>query len=148
MTDPRVELRASRPAGTVLDAEPMDAREALEEARRAAPGDQRGEISTVVARWPAYLEAWAELGDRARDPVEAYACYRVAYHRGLDRLRKAGWSGSGYVRWEHPENRGFLRALAGLAMTANLLGEAHEAQRCEQFLLQLEPTWNEIGPGA
>ena len=49
-----------------------------------------------------------------RDDVEAYACFRVGYHRGLDALRGAGWKGSGLVRWAHPANRGFLRCLDGL----------------------------------
>ena len=89
------------PPETVLDPEPPDAVAALAAAREAATRDA---AAAVVARWPRFLEAWAELGDRARDDVEAYACYRVGYHRGLDRLRQSGWRGSGYVRRRHPEN--------------------------------------------
>jgi hypothetical protein len=96
-------------------------------------------VSTVVARHPRFLEGWARLGDLGRDDVEAYACYRVGYHRGLDRLRANGWRGSGYVRWSAPENRGFLRALRGLGDAAERIGEADEAERCALFLAQLEP---------
>jgi hypothetical protein len=94
-----------------------------------------------VAADPGSLAGWARLGDLGRDDVEAYAAYRVGYHRGLDRLRQSGWRGSGYVRWQHPENRGFLRALEGLRRTAGRLGEADEEQRCAQFLRQLDPSW-------
>ncbi|MGH2473643.1 MAG: DUF3151 family protein, partial [Candidatus Limnocylindrales bacterium] len=67
--------------------------------------------------------------------------YRVGYHRGLDRLRGSGWRGSGYVRWRHPQNRGFLRALDGLRASAEAIGEADEAERCAVFLRQLDPDW-------
>ena len=56
-------------------------------------------------------------------------------------LRQNGWRGSGYVRWEHPGNRGFLRSLAGLQRTAAEIGEDDEAERCAQFLRQLDPGW-------
>ena len=93
-----------------------------------------------MARWPRYLDAWARLGDLARDDVEAYACYRVGYHRGLDRLRGSGWRGSGYVRWDDEDNRGFLRcAPRASADAAARLGEDDEAARCAQFLDQLDP---------
>jgi len=85
-------------------------------------------------------------GQLARDSVEGYACARVGYHRGLDRLRQSGWRGSGYVRWEHETNRGFLRALDGLRQRAGEIGEADEEARCAEFLLQLEPGWNRIDP--
>jgi hypothetical protein len=94
----------------------------------------------VVARHPRFLDGWARLGELARDDVEAYAAYRVGYHRGLDRLRQSGWRGSGYVRWEHETNRGFLRALRGLQRQAEVIGETDEAERCAHFLHQLDPT--------
>ena len=78
---------------------------------------------------------------KARDDIEAYAYFRVGYHRGLDRLRQSGWRGTGYVRWSHEENRGFLRALAGLHASAARIGEADEEERCLQFLQQLDPSW-------
>jgi hypothetical protein len=69
----------------------------------------------------------------------------VAYHRGLDRLRQSGWRGSGYVRWRHETNQGFLRALQGLGRQAAAIGEGDEAERCAQFLDQLDP---ELSRGA
>ena len=127
---------------TVLDPEPPDAEAAIAAAlERPAPA-RRDALAAVAARWPACLDAWSRLGDAARDDVEAYAYYRVAYHRGLDRLRQAGWRGSGYVRWAHPENRGFLRALAGLGRAAAALGETAEVERTATFLRQLEPDWD------
>ena len=122
-----VHLTTQGPPGTVLDAEPADAQEALAAALARPWAERRDAISAVVARWPRYLDAWARLGDHARDDVEAYACYRVGYHRGLDRLRANGWRGSGYVRWSAPENRGFLRSLRGLARMATAIDEADEA---------------------
>jgi hypothetical protein len=132
---------SSGPPETVLGAEPADALGALEDARSGAVGDRRAAVSAVVARWPSFLDGWAQLGDLGRDAVEAYACFRVGYHRGLDRLRQEGWRGSGYVRWRHPTNRGFLRALDGLRAAANAIGERAEAERCELFLRQLDPDW-------
>jgi hypothetical protein len=135
-----VNLSPSGPPETVLDPEPAEAIAALNAAVEAGDG-ARDAVSAVVARWPRCLAAWATLGDLARDDVEAYAAYRVGYHRGLDRLRANGWRGSGYVRWTHPENRGFLRALAGLHRAAAQIGETDEEQRCATFLRQLDPSW-------
>jgi hypothetical protein len=138
---PELDLSPSGPPETVLDDEPADARDALVEALAAVPDQRRDEVSSVVARWPRFLDAWARLGELARDEVEAYAAFRVGYHRGLDRLRGSGWRGSGYVRWRHEPNRGFLRALAGLQRTAEAIGEQDEAERCALFLRQLDPDW-------
>ncbi|MGI9032353.1 MAG: DUF3151 family protein [Acidimicrobiales bacterium] len=124
---------------TVLDPEPSDALAALDAALAEADQARRDAVSAVVARWPRFLDGWARLGDLARDDVEAYACYRVGYHRGLDRLRQSGWRGSGYVRWHQPTNRGFLRALAGLRSAAGAIGEVDEEARCAEFLRQLDP---------
>ncbi len=112
----------------------------LEEAR----GD-RDRLAVVIAEDPTFLAAWAALGDAAADAatsgaVEAYAYYRVGYHRGLDALRKNGWKGSGFVRWSAEPNRGFLRCLEGLGRMAVVLGEDHEATRCGEFLRQLDPS--------
>jgi hypothetical protein len=136
-----VTLTPSGPPETVIAAEPAEARQALAEALSAADDERRAAIAAVVARWPRSLEGWAQLGDDGRDVIESYAAYRVGYHRGLDTLRANGWRGSGYVRWEHETNRGFLRALAGLQRTAAEIGEDDEAERCAHFLRQLDPAW-------
>ena len=106
----------------------------------ASPGHQkRDAVARVVASNPRFLDAWAALGDCARDTIESYMAYRVGYHRGLDALRANGWKGSGYVRWSAPTNHGFLRCVDGLARTAGMIGEDDEATRCSQFLLQCDP---------
>ena len=125
---------------TVLDREPDDALDALRAALNGAVEGRRQAVSDVCARWPQFLDAWARLGQLARDDVEAYAYFRVGYHRGLDRLRANGWRGSGYVRWADPPNRGFLRGLQGLGRAAGCIGEHDEAERCAQFLAQLDPS--------
>jgi hypothetical protein len=136
-----VNLSTSGPPETVLDPEPADALAALRDALAQPEAGRRDAVSAVVARWPRFLDAWAQLGRLARDDVEAYAAFRVGYHRGLDRLRANGWRGSGPVRWEHPENRGFLRALAGMERAAGAIGERDEEERCRLFLHQLDPAW-------
>jgi hypothetical protein len=147
VTEHPVSLTPTGPPATVLDVEPADARAALEDALAAPTGVRRDLVSGVVARWPRFLDAWARLGELGRDDVEAYACFRVGYHRGLDRLRQNGWRGSGYVRWADEPNRGFLRALAGLARAAAAIGEVDEQRRCEEFLAQLDPTWDHSSLG-
>jgi len=128
---------------TVLDEEPAEARRRLAEALALAGDDERrAGVAAVVADHPRFLDGWARLGDLARDPVEAYAAYRVGYHRGLDRLRQNGWRGSGYVRWANEANRGFLRALDGLRRMAAAIGEDDERDRCDTFLHQLDPDWD------
>jgi hypothetical protein len=146
VTDAPITLSPQGPPETVLDAESPAALEALATALAAPPGVRRDEVAAVVARWPRFLDAWARLGRLARDDVEAYACFRVGYHRGLDRLRQSGWRGSGYVRWRHESNRGFLRAVAGLREAAGSIGESDEEARCAEFLHQLEPDWDRITP--
>lgn len=141
MSDHPVSLHASGPPETILDSEPAEALDALRSAIESPEDARRAAVAEVVARWPRFLAAWASLGDLARDDVEAYAAYRVGYHRGLDRLRANGWRGSGYVRWEHETNRGFLRALDGLRRVAGVIGETDEAERCALFLRQLDPHW-------
>ncbi len=127
---------------TVLEPEPQEAVAALEHALSRPPDERRPAVAEVVARWPRFLDAWARLGQLGRDDVEAYAYFRVGYHRGLDRLRQSGWRGSGYVRWRHPTNRGFLRALTGLGRAAGAIGESDEQLRCAEFARQLDPEWD------
>jgi hypothetical protein len=99
-------------------------------------------VAEVAARHPTCLAAWATLGEltlRDGRPVEAYAYFRVGYHRGLDRIRGAGWRGDGQVPWSSEGNRGFLRSLAGLARAATAIAEQDEADRCRKFLKDLAP---------
>ena len=99
----------------------------------------------VVRSHPESPIAWATLAEQALGPtapiddVTAYAYARVGYHRSLDLLRRNGWKGHGPVPWEHEPNRGFLRALAALALAADRIGEAPEAQRCADFLRDSSP---------
>lgn len=141
MTDRPVHLTPTGPPETVLDAEPAPVLEALAEALLLPEAEQRAAVAVVVAANPRFLDGWARLGQLGRDDVERYAAFRVGYHRGLDRLRANGWRGSGYVRWTHPENRGFLRALHGLHVTAGRIGETDEEERCGFFLKQCDPSW-------
>ena len=133
---------------TILADEDADALTALAVAL-AEPDDavRRAAVSGVVARWPRFLDGWARLAELGRDPVERYAAARVGYHRGLDGLRQSGWRGSGYVRWRHPTNRGFLRAVEGLRAAAAEIGEVDEQERCELFLQQLDPDWRRRADG-
>jgi hypothetical protein len=99
----------------------------------------------VVRTHPESPIAWATLAEAALsddgiDDVTAYAYARVGYHRSLDLLRRNGWKGHGPVPWEHEPNRGFLRALAALAIAADRIGEAPEAERCKEFLRDSSPT--------
>lgn len=98
----------------------------------------------VVRRHPASPAAWAALAERARaegvDDVTVYAFARVGYHRSLDMLRRNGWKGHGPVPWEHEPNRGFLRSLGLLALSARAIGETDEWERCAAFLRDSSPT--------
>jgi hypothetical protein len=115
----------------------------------------RASLSELCASYPSFLDGWARLAEAAYsggDPVAAYACARVGYHRGLDRLRKNGWGGTGQVHWAEATNRGFLRSLYLLMAAAAAIGEDDEASRCHQFLLDLDPDdgieAGAIAPGA
>jgi hypothetical protein len=142
VTDSRpVSLTPSGPPETILPAEAPELRHQLEQAASLPQSERRPALAAAVGAHPRSSAAWAALGDCGRDDVEAYAAYRVGYHRGLDALRANGWRGSGYVRWEHPSNRGFLRSLAGLARQAAVIGEDDEAERCGHFLRQCDPSW-------
>jgi hypothetical protein len=133
---PNVNLSSGLPE-TVLPPPPVAAM-----ARIEAAGNDRAALASVAADYPRLSEAWAALGDvaaAAGDSIEAYAYFRVGYHRGLDALRQSGWRGTGYVRWDPPSNRGFLRSLEGLRRQAEVIGEQDEAVRCAEFLRQLDP---------
>ncbi len=130
-----VELPVNEPLETKVQ-EPEGSLEALND----ASSDE--DVAEVAGRFPTCLAAWSELGERALTagrPVRAYAYFRVGYHRGLDRIRQAGWRGAGRVPWSHEPNRGFLRSLRGLGAAAGAIGEGDEATRCNEFLQQLAP---------
>lgn len=139
MTQNPINLSSQGPPSTLLPEIDPAIRHELIQASLAPESDRRTAVAEVVARHPRCIDAWVALGDLGRDVIERYACYRVAYHRGLDSLRQNGWRGSGYVRWSHEPNRGFLRALHHLGRLAEAIGELDEAERCRLFVLQLEP---------
>ena len=137
-----LDLGSSGPPETVLPEVIADVRSKLDDALGIEDRDQRRDaVSAIVADHPRFLDGWARLGELGRHPIERYAAFRVGYHRGLDTLRQNGWRGSGYVRWEQPTNRGFLRALHGLHLAAVEIGETDEAERTAVFLRQLDPAW-------
>lgn len=138
-----------RPPDTVLGPPPEGAAARLQGALAEPASRRRRIVSEVVRAHPDWPDGWAELGklaDDEGDVLDAYAYFRVGYHRGLDALRKAGWRGSGYVRWAEVENRGFLACVDGLRRAALSIGEDGEAARCGQFLRQLDPAWRTDGP--
>jgi hypothetical protein len=138
MSERPIDLSPSGPPDTVLPEAPGNAVAALE-AALASGDDPKTAVAALVEQWPRYIDAWARLGELSDDAVESYAYYRIGYHRGLDALRASGWGGTGYVRWKHPTNRGFLRALIGLREAAARIGEQDEVERIGDFLNQLDP---------
>jgi hypothetical protein len=119
------------PEPTVLPDEPQ-VRDALR------PGEDPAQ---VVRAHPESSLAWAALADQAWQrgaELEAYAYARVGYHRGLDALRRNGWRGHGPVPASEPGNEGFRSCLALLGQAAAAIGEQSEADRCAQFLVDLD----------
>jgi hypothetical protein len=141
MSEQSINLSKGLPE-TVLPEPDLDWVHELELARAEPLEERRAAVALVAMDHPRYLDAWADLVDLARDEVEAYAYARTGYHRGLDTLRGAGWHGTGYVRWRHESNRGFLRCLDALRRCAQEIGELDEADRCMIFLHQLDPSWD------
>jgi Protein of unknown function (DUF3151) len=139
-TEHSVQFTSGSPE-TVLDPISPDVAEALRNAVALPPAERHTAVSAVAAQDPRCLQAWATLAELAETPIDRYAFARVGYHRGLDSLRAAGWRGSGYVRWRHESNRGFLRSLHALELAAAAIGETEEEQRCSLFLRQLDPEW-------
>jgi len=120
-----------------LPADPPDVQRALDDATDSAG------VREILRANPLSLQGWSQLGDLAyeiEDDIDAYAYYRVGYHRGLDQLRGAGWRPDRHVLWAIESNRGFLRALYGLMRAAAAIGEGVEARRCREFLVQLDPS--------
>ena len=143
-TEHSVQFTSGSPE-TVLEPLSPDLADALAGALALPEAERRAAVSAVAARDPRCLQAWATLAELADAPIDRYAFARVGYHRGLDALRAAGWRGSGYVRWRHESNRGFLRSLHALELAAGAIGEVDEEQRCALFLRQLDPEWSTRG---
>lgn len=152
MTQTPVNLSPSGPPETILAELSPDDIDALVTAQSAPSAERKQLLSQLAAARPKMLEAWVLLGETTEElaeedndvvdaatVMEAYAYFRVGYHRGLDALRAAGWRGSGYVRSVHVPNRAFLACVTGLARCAATIGEADEHERCLQFLAQLDP---------
>ena len=139
MSDQPINMSRSGPPETVLPSLDITLRHELAQAEQCATEVRRSTIAALAARFPTCLQAWAALGRASTPGIEAYMPFRIGYHRGLDQLRASGWRGSGFVRWHHESNRGFLECLEGLAMNARIIGEEAEAVRCQQFLIQLDP---------
>ena len=137
MSDQPIQMSAGLPTTELPESDAAE-RDAIAQAL-AAP-DPKSALASIVAANPRSLDGWAAFGDRSGDVMSRYAAYRVGYHRGLDALRASGWRGSGYVRWSAPGNRGFLGSLLGLGLMADAIGEHDEAERCAQFLSQLDPS--------
>ena len=139
-----VTFNADGPPNIVLPDPPADLVAALTKA--SAQPQAHAAIAKVVRQFPEMPLVWATLGELVegqalddQSKVEAYAYFRIGYHRGLDALRQNGWKGSGYVRWTHPSNTGFLRSLDGLRRMAEAIGENQESIRCADFLQMLDP---------
>ena len=97
----------------------------------------------VAVHHPASSLVWATLAREALDAgddVTAYAFARTGYHRGLDALRGGGWRGQGPIPADHEPNAGVLMAIMALADAASAIGEDSEATRCEQLLVDSDPT--------
>lgn len=122
--------------------DPEEAVDAVASARSLPGAERAAALREAARRFPTCLDAWARLAELAYtdgDDVAAYAFARTGYHRGLDRLRAAGWRGSGPAPWDAAGNRGFLRSLYALMVAAAAIGEGVEARRCREFLLELDP---------
>jgi len=135
-----VSLSQSGPPETRLSADSLEVQHLVGQIVSVTGEASRVLAADAVRLAPRSSLVWWACGRSGRDAVERYAAFRVGYHRGLDALRANGWKGSGFVRWSHPGNVGFLRCLLGLQVTAGELGEHDEEERCRLFLLQLDPS--------
>ncbi len=118
-----------------------------EELKSAVTADDAGSdmesLGRIATANPKDSGAWAALAVRHlenNEPVNAYACARTGYHRGLDALRSNGWKGTGPVPWDHAPNKGVLRAIGSLAVAAKAIGEDDEYIRCLNLLNDCDPT--------
>ena len=81
--------------------------------------------------------AWARL--QAATDAEAYACYRVGYHRGLDQLRQSGWRGQGYVRWRMSPTGASCAPWPAWPGWRAPSASTTRPERCLTFVAQLDP---------
>lgn len=108
----------------------------------ASAAQSRESLEATVSENLKDSGAWAALAEvllAEGQPVQAYACARTGYHRGLDALRGNGWRGTGPVPWNHEPNQGVLRAIGALVQTARALGEDDEVVRCLNLLHDWDP---------
>ena len=108
----------------------------------ASAAQSRESLEATVSENLKDSGAWAALAEvllAEGQPVQAYACARTGYHRGLDALRGNGWRGTGPVPWSHEPNQGVLRAIGALVQTARALGEDDEVVRCLNLLHDCDP---------
>ena len=140
MTNQPVNLSAGGPPETQLPNFDPEAIQSLNLALGVDLSKRRDAVCAVVAKYPTFLAGWASIGDLSTSGIDAYMAYRVGFHRGVESLRANSWRGSGCGRGRFESNRGFLRCLAGLAKHARIIGETSEAVRCEQFLIQCDPS--------
>ena len=109
----------------------------------------RGSSTAVAARYPPLPGRLGRPYQRAATtPLPPTLSPERATTVGSTPLRAAGWRGSGYVRWRHPSNRGFLRSLEALRQRAEEIGEDDEEERCALFLRQLDPDWQKPERGS
>lgn len=135
-----VSLTSSGPPETRIPLDPPEVLHLVSQVRAGPSGPRAMSIADQLVRLaPRSSLVWWACGLVAATERERYAAFRVGYHRGLDTLRANGWRGSGYVRWSHEGNLGFLRCLHGLQQSARAIGEVDEDERCGLFLLQLDP---------
>lgn len=138
-----ISLSSAGPPETRLPDEPVEVHHLVSQIVAAVSAGDGALVASLAERVvrlaPRSSLAWWACAHGADTDVARYAAHRVGYHRGLDSLRANGWKGSGYVRWSHAPNRGFLRCLHGLQRMAGVLGEVDEEERCRLFLLQLDP---------
>lgn len=143
---PQEQLRQNR---DLFGAEQPEVRLPEDLATSITADDAGASLESLQALVAANLKdsgAWAALANRlleADEPVQAYACARTGYHRGLDALRGNGWRGTGPVPWEHVPNQGVLRAIGALAVMAHALGEEDEVIRCLNLLHDCDPAATE-----
>jgi len=129
---------------TRLPSEDPTLEQEMNKVRGNESADKRSTLLILASKNPESIGIWCVLGISSSEMMESYSYFRVAYHRGLDSLRKNGWRGSGFVRWEHESNRYFLFALNQLAEISREIGDHAEAERCSLFLRQLEPSWERL----